>query len=93
MTGPACPPGVVTGGWAPAAAGDGLGGEVLRFTFGVGRGIPIVFAGTAAGTLGRLGRTRRFVIAVERIGGALMLATAVYFFYQAGVYAGWLPAG
>lgn len=90
---PACTPLLLPVVAAAASTGDALMGAVLMFTFGVARGIPIVIAGTAAGTLGRLGRTRRFVTAVERIGGALMLATALYFFYQAGVYAGWLPAG
>lgn len=88
---PACTPLLLPVVAAAAATGDAIMGAVLMFTFGVSRGIPIVIAGTVAGTLGRLGRARRLVRTVERTGGALMLAAALYFFYQAGVYVGWLP--
>jgi len=48
-------------------------------TFGVACGIPIVVAGTMAGSLAHLRHTRRFA-----------LAAALYFLYQAAFYAGWL---
>jgi cytochrome c-type biogenesis protein len=88
---PACTPLLLPVVAAAASTGDPFMGAVLMFTFGVARGIPIVLAGTLAGLATRLRHTRRFVVWVERIGGALLLAAALYFFYQAGVYAGWLP--
>lgn len=59
-------------------------------TFGVACGIPIVVAGTMAGSLAHLRHTRRFALAAERLGAAIMLAAALYFLYQAAFYAGWL---
>jgi len=88
---PACTPLILPVVAAAAATGDPSLGAVLMFTFGVARGIPIVLAGTAAGTLARWRHTGRFITLAERASGALMLAAAVYFFYRAAVYAGWLP--
>jgi cytochrome c-type biogenesis protein len=87
---PACTPLILPVAAAAAATGDPVLGAVLMFSFGVARGIPIVLAGTAAGTIARLRGTRRFVTLAERIGGALLLAAALYFLYRAAVYAGWL---
>jgi len=75
---------------AAAASADPVMGAALMFTFGLARGIPIVVAGTAAGALARLRHTRVFILWAERAAGALMLVAALYFFYQATVYAGWL---
>lgn len=87
---PACTPLLLPVVAAAASTGDPIMGAALMFTFGVARGIPIVAAGAAAGTLARLRGTRGFIRWVERAGGALLLAAALYFFYQAAVYAGWL---
>jgi cytochrome c-type biogenesis protein len=65
-------------------------GAALMSTFGLARGIPIVAAGTAAGLFAQLRHTRVFIRWAERVAGALMLAAALYFFYQAAGYAGWL---
>ncbi len=87
---PACTPLLLPVVAAAAATADPLMGGGLMATFGLARGIPIVVAGSAAGSLAHLGHTRRFALWAERIGGALMMAAAAYFFYQAAVYAGWL---
>jgi cytochrome c-type biogenesis protein len=88
---PACTPLVLPVVAAAATTADPLMGAVLMASFGLARGIPIVVAGTAAGTLGHLRDTYRFTLWVERAGAALLLAAALYFLYQAAVYAGWLP--
>lgn len=67
---------------------DPLLGAVLMGTFGLARGIPIVAAATAV-LLVNLQSTGRFTLWAERIGAALMLATALYFLYEAALYAGW----
>jgi cytochrome c-type biogenesis protein len=87
---PACTPLLLPVVAGAATTADPLMGAALMGTFGLARGIPIVIAGTAAGTLGHLRHTYRFTLWVERAGGALLLAAALYFFYQAAVYAGWL---
>lgn len=69
---------------------DPLLGAVLMGTFGLARGIPIVAAATMAVLLVNLQSTGRFTLWAERIGAALMLATALYFLYEAALYAGWL---
>lgn len=88
---PACTPLLLPVLAAAAASADPLMGATLMFTFGLARGIPIVLAGTAAGLVVHLRRTYRFILWVERTGAALTLAAALYFLYQATVYAGWLP--
>lgn len=87
---PACTPLLLPVVAASAATADPVMGAVLMATFGVARGVPIVVAGVASGSLAHLKQTRRFTVWAERIGGVLMLAAALYFFYQAAFYAGWL---
>jgi cytochrome c-type biogenesis protein len=87
---PACTPLLLPVVVAAASTADPVLGAALMFTFGLARGIPLVAAGTAAGTLAQLRRTRGFIRWAERAGGVLMLAAALYFLYQATVYAGWL---
>ncbi len=87
---PACTPLLLPVVAAAASTADPIMGATLMFTFGLARGIPIVLAGAAAGTISRLRRTRGFIRWIERAGGVLLLAAALYFFYQAAVYAGWL---
>ena len=87
---PACTPLLLPVVAGAAATADPLMGAVLMATFGLACGIPIVVAGTAAGSLAHLRHTRRFTQWAERAGGALMLAAALYFLYQAALYAGWL---
>ncbi len=87
---PACTPLLLPVVVAAASTADPVLGATLMFTFGLARGVPLVAAGTAAGSLAHLRRTRGFVRWAERAGGVLMLAAALYFFYQAALYAGWL---
>jgi cytochrome c-type biogenesis protein len=89
---PACTPLLLPVVAAAASTADPIMGAALMFTFGLARGIPIVVAGAAARTVAHLRRTRGFIRWVERAGGVLLLAAALYFFYQAAVYAGWLSA-
>jgi cytochrome c-type biogenesis protein len=88
---PACTPLMLPVVAAAALTADPLMGAALMLTFGFARGVPIVLVGTVAGSLAHLRHTGTFTRSVERVGGVLMLAAAAYFFYQAILYAGWLP--
>jgi cytochrome c-type biogenesis protein len=87
---PACTPLLLPVVVAAASTADPIMGAALMFTFGLAQGIPLVAAGTAAGILAHLRRTREFIRWAQRAGGVLMLAAALYFLYQAAIYAGWL---
>lgn len=88
---PACTPLMMPLVMVAAATGDPLTGATLMFVFGLARGVPVMLAGFATGLLKNMRSRRSLVLWVERVGGALTLAVALYFAYQAGVYAGWLP--
>ena len=88
---PACTPLLLPVLGAAALGADPLLGAVLMLSFGVGRGVPVVIAGGVTGTLKRLLRSWILVERFERVGGVLFLLAAVYFAYQAFVYAGWAP--
>lgn len=85
---PACTPLMLPVVGAAALSADPLMGATLMLTFGLARGIPIVLAGTVAGSLVHLRNTGAFTRSVERLGGVLTLVVAAYFFYQAAIYAG-----
>ncbi|MEO6781932.1 MAG: cytochrome c biogenesis protein CcdA [Bradyrhizobium sp.] len=87
---PACTPLLLPVVAAAASTADPLMGAVLMGAFGIARGIPIVVAATMAGSLAHLGSMRRFTLWAERLGAALMIAAALFFLYQAALYAGWL---
>ena len=87
---PACTPLLLPVVTAATSTADPLLGAVLMLTFGLARGAPIVVAGTAAGAAVRMRHSYPFTRWVERIAGALTLAAAAYFLYQALIYAGWL---
>ncbi len=89
---PACTPLLLPVVAAAAATADPLMGAALMGTFGLARGIPIVAAGAVTGSLAHLRHTLPFTRWVERIGAALLLAVALYFAYQAVIYAGWLTS-
>jgi cytochrome c-type biogenesis protein len=88
---PACTPLVLPVLGAAAATGVPWVAAALLFTFGLGRGVTVVVAGTAAGALASVERSARWVPAVERIGGVLLLLAAVFFLYQSAMYAGYVP--
>lgn len=87
---PACTPLMLPVVGAAALTADPFMGATLMLTFGLARGVPIVLAGTVAGSLAHLRHTGTFARSAERLGGVLMLAAAAYFLYQAAIYAGWL---
>jgi cytochrome c-type biogenesis protein len=87
---PACTPLMLPIVLAAASTADPVLGGVLMFTFGLARGVPIIVAGAVTGKLSRMRQTNAFVRGVERIGGGLLLVAALFFLYQAAVYAGWL---
>ena len=87
---PACTPLLLPVLGAAALGADPLLGAVLMLSFGVGRGVPIVIAGGATGTLKGQLRSWILVERFERVGGVLLLLAAAWFAYQALYYAGWL---
>jgi cytochrome c-type biogenesis protein len=89
---PACTPLLLPVLGAAALSADPVLGAALMFAFGVGRGLPVIVAGEAAGMLKRLLSSWVLVERFERAAGVLFLIAAVYFTYQALVYAGWVAA-
>lgn len=85
---PACTPLLFPVAAAAAGTADPLMGAVLMATFGLARGIPIVVAATMAGGLASFRHSLHFTLWAERIAAALMFAAALYFLYQAALYAG-----
>lgn len=86
---PACTPLLLPVVIAAASTGDPVLGAVLMGGFGIARGIPIVLAGTTAASLANKKNTGNFTLWAERIGGGLLVAAALYFAWQAAIYAGW----
>lgn len=86
---PACTPMILPILAAAAATGKAWLGALLLFVFGLARGAPLVLAGTAAGTAGRLRSLSAWVPRIERASGWLLLLAASYFFYQTAAYAGY----
>lgn len=85
---PACTPIVLPILAAAAASGTpGLGG-VLLFVFGLARGIPLLIAGAAAGTIKTAPRFTLWVPRIEQASGILLLLAAAYFLYQSALYVG-----
>ena len=89
---PACTPMLFPVVAAAAATASPLMGAVLMATFGLARGVPIMVAATVAGSVAHFKHTRPFTLWAEQIGAALVFAAAVYFLYQAALYAGWVSA-
>lgn len=87
---PACTPLLLPVVGAAAFTADPLMGAILMFSFGLARGVPIVLAGTIMGALSHMRHTGPFTRWIERLGGVLMLTAAMYFYYQATIYAGWV---
>ncbi len=83
---PACTPLVLPILGAAAATQAPLIAAALLFVFGLGRGIPLLVAGGAAGAFKRLEGSARWVPVIERVGGVLLLVMALFFLYQSAVY-------
>ena len=85
---PACTPMILPILGAAAATGEPWLGAVLLFIFGLARGVPLLLAGTATGTVKHVRRLAAWVPTIERASGSLMLLASLYFFYQTAAYAG-----
>jgi cytochrome c-type biogenesis protein len=88
---PACTPMLLPILGAAAASGSPWWGALLLFIFGIARGVPLLVAGAAAGALTGLERFARWVPTIERVSGILLLIAALYFLYQSGAAAGFVP--
>lgn len=84
---PACTPLLLPVVIAAASTGDPVLGAVLMGGFGIARGVPIIIAGTTAASLANMKHTGNFMLWAERIGGGLLIAAALYFAWQATIYA------
>jgi cytochrome c-type biogenesis protein len=89
---PACTPMTLPILGAAAATGSPWLGAALMFVFGLARGAPLLAAALAADVVKFVPRVAPFLPWVERFGGALVLAAALYFFYLSAFYAGLAPA-
>jgi cytochrome c-type biogenesis protein len=58
-------------------------GATLLFVYALGRGVPIVLAGTFTGALKRLQSLEHWSLAIERVSGAVILAVGLYFVWIA----------
>jgi cytochrome c-type biogenesis protein len=88
---PACTPMVLPILGAAAASGTAWAGAALMLTFGLARGVPIVIAGTATGSVKRAQTFAPWLSRIEKAGGGLLLLAAAYFGYRSAAYAGWVP--
>lgn len=58
-------------------------GAALLFVYALGRGVPIVLAGTFTGALKRLRQAGRWSAALETASGVIMMGVGFYFLWQA----------
>lgn len=66
------------------ASGDALVyGAALLFVYALGRGVPVVLAGTFTGFVKHMDALARWSRLIERAGGAVMLAVGLYFVWIA----------
>jgi cytochrome c-type biogenesis protein len=89
---PACTPITLPILGAAAATGSLWLGAALMFVFGLARGAPLLAAAVAADVVKFVPRVAPLMPWIERAGGALVLAAALYFFYLSAFYAGLAPA-
>lgn len=89
---PACTPMTLPILGAAAATGSPWLGAALMFVFGLARGTPLLVAAVAADLVKLVPRFAPVVSRIERVGGALVLVAALYFFYLSAFYAGLAPA-
>ena len=94
VTCPTCVPLLVPVALGAAASGSAWHGGLLFLAFALGRGLPLLLLGGAAGAMKGYARVSRYMPVIERGSALLMLAAALYFFVQAGVWAyGKMSAG
>lgn len=58
-------------------------GAVLLFVYALGRGVPIVLAGTFTGALRQLQALGRWSLVMERISGVILIGVGLYFLWLA----------
>jgi len=63
--------------------GNLLHGAALLFIYALGRGVPVVLAGTFTGALKRMQALGRWSSAIEKASGAIILAVGLYFLWIA----------
>lgn len=61
------------------AKGNLPSGAALLFAYGLGRGVPIVLAGTFTGLLRALPKTERWTTLAQKAAGLILLAVGLYF--------------
>ncbi len=86
---PACTPLVLPIIAGISATAAPLLAGALLFTFGLGRGVPLIIAGTSAGLFKGIARAPKWIFRIERLGGAILLLAGLYYLYQSAVYKGW----
>jgi cytochrome c-type biogenesis protein len=62
-----------------AAKGDAIAGMFFMFVFTIGRSIPILVAGTFTGLLTKIQGFGRWQVALEKVGGSVMVIIGVHF--------------
>lgn len=66
-----------------AVRGSVWQGALLLFVFGVGKGVPLILLGLAAGSLSVMRSMSRATLALTRIGGAALIGSAAYLIWLA----------
>lgn len=87
---PACTPLILPVLIGASTTGDVLMGGGLMFAFGLGRGVPILLAGTVAGVLARMTNVMHIAVWFDSAVGILLLGAALWLAFQGAIYAGWL---
>jgi cytochrome c-type biogenesis protein len=66
-----------------ASEGDAAGGAALLFLYGLGKGVPLLLIGLAAGSLRTMRSFSRFTPAFTKVGGATLVGMAAYLTWTA----------
>lgn len=85
---PACTPLVLPIIAGISATGVPLLAGALLFTFGLGRSVPLIVVGSAAGVVKGLTMVPGWIVRLERLGGAVLILAGLYYLYQSAVYKG-----
>lgn len=79
---PSCTPFLLAVLVAAGATGRAWYGGALLFTYSLGFGVPLLLVGTFAVAFKELKSISKYVPAIEKVGGVILLAASVYFFVQ-----------
>ncbi len=66
-----------------ASKGQVAYGSLLMFIYALGHGLPLVIIGSVAGALTSLERFSKYSVAVQRVGGWILILVGVYFIWAA----------